>query len=132
MNIAISQIEIALLEEHRSVWAFCSAIEIDGVTTDPQVRATMMLSQALREWASYRQSARKEYESIIKSAQNQIDNIDANQSIYFGVDADRVREYNAKAETQVEMARTACYIIGLNNETLGKLFATVTTLQFAK
>jgi hypothetical protein len=132
MNIAINQIEIALLEEHRSVWAFCSAIEIDGVTTDPQVRATMMLSQALREWASYRQSARKEYESIIKSAQNQIDNIDANQSIYFGVDADRVREYNAKAETQVEMARTACYIIGLSNETLGKLFATVTTLQFAK
>jgi hypothetical protein len=133
MNTAIKQIEEALLLEHRSIWYFCEALEVEGQNTDPQVRATRMLSQALREWASYRESARKEYESLIKQAQEQIKKIDSNHSIWDRyMDTVRVDGYNAKSETQVEMARTASYIIGLSNETLGELFALVTKLQFNK
>jgi enoyl reductase-like protein len=132
MNIAINQIEIALLEEHRSVYALCSAIEIDGVTTDPQVRASFMISQGLREWASCRQSARKEYESLMRQSQDKINDIDNNQTLFWELDSDRVKEYNAKADKQVEMITAVSYIIGLSNETLKQLFATVTTLQFGK
>ena len=91
-----------------------------------------MLAQGLRDWASYRQSARKEYESIIKQSQNAISDIDNNQSIWFQLDSDRIKEYNAKADTQVEIVRTASYIIGLSNETLGQLFTIVSNLQFSK
>jgi hypothetical protein len=132
MNIAINQIEIALLEEHRSVYAFRSAIEVDGETTDPQVRATMMLGQALLEWASCRESARKEYESLMRQAQDKINDIDNNQTLFWELDSDRVKDYNAKADKQVELITSMSYIIGLKNETLKQLFATVTTLQFAK
>jgi hypothetical protein len=132
MNTAIKQIEEALLQEHQSVWAFCTALEVDGNTTDPQVRATSMLSNAIRDWAQQRRYARKEYESIIKCAQEQINNIDNNFSIYFDVSTDRLQEYNAKALTQVETARTASYIIGIDLETLGKLFAVATTIDFGK
>jgi hypothetical protein len=130
MNTAIKQIEEALLQEHQSVWAFCAALQVEGQNTDPQVRATMMLSEAVREWSSSRQFARKEYEIITKCAQEQINNIDNNFGIYFDVSTDRVQEYNAKALTQVEIARTASYIIGIDLETLGKLFAVATTLRF--
>jgi len=132
MNTAIQQIEDAILCEHKSVYAFRAALEIDGEATDPQVRATSMLAQGLREWVSYREQARKEYESLMKQSQDKINDIDNNQTIFWELDSDRVNEYNAKAATQVEVVRTASYIIGLSNETLGKLFAIVTTLQFSK
>lgn len=130
-----TNIEWELLKEHKSVWQFCSALE-DHATyegdTNPTSRAITMLVQGLREWASYRQSARKEYESIIKQSQNAMNDIDNNQSIWFQLDSDRVKEYNAKADAQVEIVRTASFIIGLTNETLGELFSTVTKLQFNK
>lgn len=132
MNIAINQVEIALLEEHRSVWAFCSALEVEGQNTDPQVRATQMLAQGLREWASYRESAHKEYQSMIRRAKINMENLEGNFTIHSEVDADRVQEYNAKSLTQVEMVRTASYIIGLSHEAQAELFATVTKLQFNK
>lgn len=135
MTTTIQQIEIEIQLFHKSVWGFCSAIEDTATyegSTELSSRATSMLVQGLREWSSYRQSARKEYESLIKQSQDCISNIDSNHSIYFDVDSDRVKEYNAKAATQVEIVRTASYIIGLSNETLAKLFAVVTTLQFAK
>lgn len=135
MTTTIQQIELELDLFHKSVWGFCSAIEDTATyegSTELSSRAISMLVQGLREWASYRQSARKEYESLIKQSQDAISNIDSNFSIHFDVDSDRVKEYNAKAATQVEIVRTASYIIGLSSETLAKLFAVVTTLQFAK
>lgn len=133
MQTAMKQMEAALLQEHKSVWAFCGSLEVDSENSyEAEVKASHMMSQALRDWARYREFARKEYEAVIKSAQDAIKNIDNNQSIYFGINADRVAEYNAKADTQVEMARTAAYIIGLSNEKLGDLFAIITALQFKK
>ena len=132
MNIAINQIEEAVLQEHKSLYAFCRAIEIDGVTTDPQVRASFNISQGLREWASCREQARKEYESLIRQSQDKINDIDNNQTLFWELDSDRVKDYNAKADKQVEMITATSYIIGLKNETLKQLFAIATTLQFAK
>jgi len=135
INIFTDHINAVILKEHTSVWAFCSKLEDVGVYTEQQTmgeRAVGMLVQGLREWASYRQSARKEYESLMRQAQDKINDVDNNQSIFWELDSDRVKEYNAKAAAQVEIAQTASYIIGLNNETLKQLFATVTTLQFAK
>jgi hypothetical protein len=126
-----TNIETAVLKEHKSVWAFCSALE-ECTKYHEDARSAGMLAQGLRDWASYRQSARKEYESIIKQSQNAISDIDNNQSIWFQLDSDRIKEYNAKADTQVEIVRTASYIIGLSNETLGQLFTIVSNLQFSK
>ena len=127
-----TRIEDLLQETHKSVWAFCTAIE-ETAKYDEDTRSTAMIAQGLREWASYRESARKEYEALIKQAQEQIRKIDHNNTIWDRyMDTDRVDGYNAKADTQVEIVRTACYIIGLNNESLGELFSIVTALQFNK
>ena len=131
MSSLVKTIETVLDQEHKSVWGFCSAIEDSGKYEEDS-RSCSMLAQGLREWSSYREQARKEYESLIKQAQDAISNINSNYSIHFDIDSDRVKEYNAKAATQVEIVRTASYIIGLNSETLAKLFAVVTTLQFNK
>jgi hypothetical protein len=124
-------IEAVLDQEHSSVWAFCSAIEESGKYLEDS-RSCSMLAQGLREWASYRQSAHKEYESMIRRAKINIENLEGNFTIHSEVDADRVQEYNAKSLTQVEIVRTASYIIGLSHEAQAELFATVTKLQFNK
>jgi hypothetical protein len=126
-----SNISAVLADTHTSTWAFCSAIE-ESAKCAEEGKPAQMLAQGLREWASYRNSARKEYESIIRSAQDQIQNIDENRSIYFSCNHDRVNEYNAKAETQLEIVRTVAYIIGLTGEQLQSLFAVVTKLEFKK
>ena len=132
MSSLVKTIETVLDQEHKSVWGFCSAIEDSGKYQEDS-RTVAMIAQGLRQWSSYRESARKEYESLIKRAEEQIKKIDSNFDLFDRyMDTDRVNGYNAKADTQVEIVRTACYIIGVNNETLGKLFATVTTLQFSK
>ena len=131
MKSLIDNITAVIADTHTSTWAFCSAIE-DSAKYFEEGKPAQMLAQGLREWASYRNSARKEYESIIRSAQDQIQNIDDNRSIYFGVNDDRVNEYNAKADTQLEIVRTVAFIIGLTGEQLQSLFAVVTKLEFKK
>lgn len=135
INIFTDHINAVILKEHTSVWAFCSKLEDVGVYTEQRTigeRAVGMLVQGLRDWASYREQARREYESLMRQAQDKINDVDNNQTIFWELDSDRVKDYNAKAEAQVAITQTASYIIGLNNETLKQLFAIVTTLQFAK
>ena len=124
-------IEAVLEQEHKSVYGFCSAIEDSGKYEEDS-RSCSMLAQGLRQWASYREQARKQYETLVRQAQDKINDIDNNQTLFWELDSDRAKEYNVKADTQVEIVRTVSYIIGLSNETLTQLFATVTKLQFNK
>lgn len=126
MDTLKSKIEEAVLGEYDGVWKFCRALEIEGIDTDYEVRASWMLTQALKEWSSSRNYARKQYEDIKRQADINIGCIDDNQSIYFEINPDRVKEYNAKANAQVEIIKGIAYIIGLENETVQALFAVAT------
>ena len=126
MKTLKSKIEQAVLGEYEDTWNFCRALQIEGDDTDPEVRASWMLQEALREYSSQRHYARKQYEDIMRACTNNIKTIDNNQAINWEVDSDRVKEYNAKATAQVEVARAVAYIIGLENETVQALFAVVT------
>jgi hypothetical protein len=139
MKVIPMQIEaIASMEyknpKHESVWSFCSALENTATHEDAMEasRAVSMLVQALREWSSHRQSARNEYKSLMQTAQNRIDDIDNNLTIWYDMDTDRVKDYNTKAAIQVEIVTTAAYIIGLEGDTLKHLFAIITNLSFKK
>ena len=126
MKTLKSKIEQAVLGEYDGTWEFCRALDIEGDDTDPEVRASWMLTQALKEWRYSRNYARKQYEDIKRQADINIGCIDDNQSIYFEVNPDRVKEYNAKATAQVEVVKAVAYIIGLENETVQALFAALT------
>lgn len=131
MSSLVKLIEAELHQEHKGVYGFCTAIEETAKYAEDS-RATAILAQGLREWASYREQARKQYETLARQAQDKINEIDNNQTLFWELDSDRAKEYNVKADTQVEIVRTASYIIGLSNETLTQLFAIVTKLQFNK
>lgn len=126
MNTLKSKIEEAVLGEYDSIYKFCRALEMEGDDTDPENRTASMVAQAVREWSSSRQYARKCYEDMMRSCQNNINTIDNNQTIFWGVEAGRVDEHNAKANAQVEVIKGIAYIIGLENETVQALFAVAT------
>jgi hypothetical protein len=126
MKTLKSKIEQAVLGEYDSIWKFCRALHIEGDDTDPEVRASWMLQQALSEYSSQRHYARKQYEDIMRACTNNIKTIDNNETINWEVDSDRVKEYNAKATAQVEVVKAVAYIIGLENETVQALFAALT------
>ena len=126
MKTLKSKIEQAVLGEYDGSWEFCRALEIEGDDTDPEVRASWMLQQALREYSSHRHYARKQYEDIMRACTNNIKTIDNNEAINWEVDSDRVKEYNAKATAQFGIASAVAYIIGLENETVQALFAALT------
>jgi len=126
MNTLKSKIEEAVLREYDSVWKFCGAIEMEGDDTDHEVRASWMITQALKEWSYSRDYARKQYEDIKRQADINIGCIDDNQSIYFEINPDRVKEYNAKANAQVEVIKGIAYIVGLEAKTVQALFAVAT------
>ena len=135
MDTLVKQIDAVLLREHRSVWAFCSAIE-DAAThegdTELSSRATSLLVQGLREWASHQESVRRQYELIITQANNGLDDLNNNHVTWYEIDSDRLTEYRAKAKTSVDTVLGASYIIGLSTETQKQLFAIVTAIQFKK
>ena len=131
MNTLKSNIEEAVLGEYDSIWKFCRALENDeaikeGDFTDSVNRTAYLLAQAVRDWSSSRQYARKCYEDMMRSCQNNINTIDNNQTIFWGVETGRVDEHNAKANGQVEVIRGLAYIIGLEANTVQALFAVAT------
>jgi len=126
MDTLKSKIEEAVLGEYDSIYKFCRALVTEGDDTDPEYRTASMLAEALREWSSSRDYARKQYEDIKRQADINIGCIDDNQSIYFEINPDRVKEYNAKANAQVEVIRGIAYIIGLEANTMQALFAVAT------
>lgn len=126
MDTLKSKIEEAVLGEYDSIYKFCRALEMEGDDTDPENRTASMVAQAVREWSSSRQYARKCYEDMMRSCQNNINTIDNNQTIFWGVEAGRVDEHNAKANAQVEVIKGIACIIGLENETVQALFAVAT------
>lgn len=131
MESVTKKIQALLEQEHTSVWAFCSEIE-DAAKYFEEGKPCQMLASGLREWAYYQEQARKEYESIIKQAQDQIHFIDENLQTHFDINADRVKEYKEKAAKELKVVLTVSYIIGLDNDTTKALFALVTKLQFGK
>ena len=131
MNTLKSNIEEAVLGEYDSIWKFCRALENEesikeGDYTDLVNRTGYLLAQAVRDWSSSRQYARKCYEDMMRSCQNNINTIDNNQTILWGVETGRVDEHNAKANGQVEVIKGLAYIIGLEAETVQALFAVAT------
>jgi hypothetical protein len=131
MNTLKSKIEEAVLGEYDSIWKFCRALENgwslkENDFTETVNRTAFLLAQAVRDWSSSRQDARKCYEDIMRACADKIKTIDDNQTIFWEVDADRVKEHNAKATAQVEVVRGIAYIIGLEAETVQALFAVAT------
>jgi len=131
MNTLKSNIEEAVLREYDSIWKFCRAIENDeaikeGDFTDSVNRTAYLLAQAIRDWSSSRQYARKCYEDMMRSCQNNINTINNNQTIFWGLDTGRVDEHNAKATAQIEVIKVLAYIIGLDTDTVSAILTTAT------
>lgn len=127
MNATIKEM---LEKEHRGVWDFCARLEELGDPTNPmEVRGMQMLSQGLRDWASNRGSALTAYENLRKEAEYNISDIRNNLTILRSIDT-RAEGYNAKCEENVGIARTAAYILEIENETLIAVFKKISTLAF--
>lgn len=121
MDTLKTKIEAAILGEYTSIYKFCRAIDdrTDGGTED---RTAGLLGGAIREWAQCTKDARNEYESIKRACTNNIQTLNATQVIHWEIDATRVAGYNAKAQAQVEIIKTLCYIIGVESATMQAIF----------
>ena len=121
MDTLKSKIEVAVLGEYASIYKFCRAIDdlSDGSTED---RTAGLLASAIREWAQCTKDARNEYESIKRACTNNIQTLNATQVIHWEIDGSRVAGYNAKAQAQVQIIQTLCYIIGLKSSAIQSIF----------